>query len=152
MASSPAALLDRLTRGRGEKALRYSAVSVVGIITTQTLLVLLAGIMNIQPVTANVLAVTISAVPVFLLNKRWVWGRQGRARMRREVLPFWGLTLVGLLLSSGLVAVAHEHSDRTIWVMIANISGFGLVWVAKFLFLDAIVFAPQDDDVPEGAL
>ena len=115
MATTPAALLDRLTRGRGEKALRYSAVSVVGVVITQTLLVLLAGILNITPVVANLIAVTTSAIPVFLLNKRWVWGKGGRARVRREVLPFWALTLLGLVISTVLVAIAHEYSDRTIW-------------------------------------
>jgi len=146
VATTTTDLLDRLTRGRGEKALRYSAVSVVGVVITQTLLVILAGILNIQPVVANVIAVMTSAIPVFLLNKRWVWGKGGRARVRREVLPFWALTLVGLAISSGMVAIAHAYSDRTIYVMLANISGFGIVWVAKFLFLDAIVFGPDEDD------
>ena len=145
MAPSPTALLDRLTRGKVEKLLRFSAVSVVGIVITQALLLSLHGILNIGATTANLMAVTISAVPVFFLNKRWVWGKGGRAHLRKEVLPFWGFTLLGLLISTLLVVVADHISDRTWPVLLANISGFGIVWLAKFFFLDAVVFGIDED-------
>lgn len=146
MVTTPSALLDRLTRGRGDKALRYSAVSIIGIVITQSCLVLLHGILNIEATLANLAAVSVSAIPVFMLNKRWVWAKHGPAHLRREVLPFWGLTLVGLVLSTILVEIAHDYSDRTIWVMVANISGFGVLWVAKFLFLDTVAFRSDDED------
>lgn len=145
-------LLDRITRGRAEKLIRFGTVSVVGIVITQVLLVVLYGIMNETAEVANVLAVSISAVPVFILNKRWVWGRSGRAHLRREVLPFWGFTLLGLLLSTILVALVDDRTEATWPVMLANIAGFGLVWIAKFLFLDAVVFGEaQDEDAVADA-
>ena len=39
--------------------------------------------------------VSVVSIPAFLLNKYWVWGKRGRAHMRREVLPFWLFTVAG---------------------------------------------------------
>jgi putative flippase GtrA len=149
VAPSPTNLLDRLTRGKVDKLLRFSAVSVVGVILTQILLIVLHGILGVGAVWANVLAVSTSTGPVFLLNKRWVWGKGGRSHLRREVLPFWGFTLLGLALSTALVAVANRISDATLLVMAANISGFGIVWVAKFYFLDAVIFGAMEAEEAE---
>lgn len=138
-------LLDKITRGRGEQILRFGMVSAVGIVITQVLLVVLYGVLGLNATVANVVSVMLSAIPVFILNKRWVWGQLGPAKVRREIVPFWGFTLLGLLISTLLVTVVDDHTDRTWPVMLANISGFGLVWVAKFLFLDAVVFATPDE-------
>lgn len=141
---SPAAVLDRVTGGRGALALKYSMVSVIGVTITQILLVLLIGILDRPPVASNIVAVSVCAVPVFLLNKRWVWNHDGKVSLRREVLPFWVFTLAGLLLSTGLVALAHGASDSQVLVMAASVGGFGILWVAKFLFLDQIMFGHSE--------
>jgi putative flippase GtrA len=146
VAPFPTALLDRITGGRADKLVRFGMVSVVGVVITQVLLVVLHGLLDIDAIVSNVLAVSLSAVPVFLLNKRWVWGKAGRSHLRKEVLPFWGFTLLGLLLSTVLVAIADHISDRTWPVLLANISGFGIVWLAKFLFLDSVIWG--DDAAP----
>jgi putative flippase GtrA len=141
---SPAALLDRVTGGRGALALKYSMVSVIGVTITQVMLILLVGILDRHPVESNVEAVMLCAIPVFFLNKRWVWNQDGKVSFRREVLPFWAFTLAGLLLSTGLVALAHSLSDSQVLVMAANLAGFGVLWVAKFLFLDQIMFGHSE--------
>jgi putative flippase GtrA len=146
MNMSPSAVLDRVTGGRGALALKYSMVSVIGVTLTQVMLVLFIGILDRNPVGSNVVAVSLCAVPVFFLNKRWVWNHDGKISFRREVLPFWVFTLAGLLLSTGLVALAHSMSDSQILVMGANLAGFGVLWVAKFLFLDQIMFGHSERD------
>lgn len=146
MDMSPAAVLDRVTGGRGTLAVKYSAVSVIGVTITQVLLVLFVGILDWHPVVSNVAAVSLTAVPVFFLNKRWVWNHDGKVSFRREVLPFWMFTLAGLLLSTGLVALAHSLSESQILVMAANLAGFGMLWVAKFLFLDKVMFGHSERD------
>jgi putative flippase GtrA len=158
MDMSPAAMLDRVTGGRGALALKYSMVSVVGVTITQTLLLLFVGLLDHDPTWSNVVAVMVTAVPVFFLNKRWVWLHDGRVSFRREILPFWVFTGAGLALSTALVALAEEVSDSTLLVMLASIGGFGVLWVAKFLFLDRVMFGHseldevlgQDDEVVGG--
>ena len=143
-------LLDKITRGRADRLIRYSGASVVGVVLTQSLLVLFVGILNIDAEVSNLFAVMLTSIPVFYLNKRWVWGKAGPAQMRREVLPFWGFTLLGLVVSTVLVTVVDNYTERTWPVLLANIGGFGLVWVAKFLFLDSVVFGlvEEEEDQP----
>jgi putative flippase GtrA len=143
---SPAALLDRVTGGRGALAIKYSMVSVVGVTLTQVLLVVFVELLDLNPTRSNVAAVMITAVPVFFLNKRWVWNVDGRVSIRREIVPFWVFTAAGLLLSTLLVSVAEDISDSTLLVMAASIAGFGILWVAKFLFLDQVMFGRSEVD------
>jgi putative flippase GtrA len=145
---SLAAILDRFTGGRGALALKYSMVSVIGVVTTQTMLLVLVGFLDRDPTWSNVGAVTAMTLPAFLLNKRWVWLHDGRVSFRREILPFWVFTVAGLLLSTGLVALAERVSDSTLLVMCGSVGGFGLLWVGKFLFLDQVMFGrPERDEV-----
>ena len=140
----PATVLDRMTGGRGALAMRYSMVSVIGVVITQTLLVLFVGILDREPTWSNVVAVSLCAIPVFFLNKRWVWSHDGKLSIRREVLPFWVFTLAGLGLSTAMVAISKGISDSPLMVMAANISGFGILWVAKFLFLEQVMFVKSE--------
>ena len=143
---SPIAVLDRLTRGRGELAVRYSMVSVFGVVFTQLELAIFVGLLDLNPTKSNVAAVMICAVPSFMLNKRWVWNVDGKISVSREIVPFWVFTGAGLALSTLLVAIADNMSDSTLLVMIASVSGFGILWVAKFLFLDQVMFGHSEKE------
>jgi putative flippase GtrA len=141
---SPTLLLDRVTGGRGALAIKYSMVSVVGVLLTQVQLVIFVELLDGDPTTSNVIAVMLTALPVFFLNKWWVWSHDGKVSFRREVLPFWVFTGAGLALSTGLVALVEANYDSTLLVMAASIAGFGILWVAKFLFLDQIMFGHSE--------
>lgn len=144
-ASSAIALLDRITGGRSDKLVRYGSVSLIGVVFTQSLLVLLHGVLDVDATVSNLIAVMVSAGPAFLLNKRWVWNLRARSSFRREIVPFWAFTFLGLVVSTILVAIVDHYTDRTWPVLLANITGFGLVWISKFLFLDSVVFAALAD-------
>jgi putative flippase GtrA len=141
-------MLDRVTGGRGVKAIRYSMVSVVGVGVHQIVLITAYALIGMRGVSANVLAATVAAVPAFMLNKRWVWGAGGGAHFRREVLPFWAFTIAGLLLSTAFVWMADAWTESTVAVALASIAGFGVLWVAKFLFLDQIMFGRTGEPEP----
>ena len=55
-------------------------------------------------------------------------------------------TGAGLVLSTLLVAIAESVSDSTLLVMPASLAGFGLLWVAKFLFLDQVMFGHSEKE------
>jgi putative flippase GtrA len=144
------AALDRITGGRAQKAIKYSMVSVVGVTITQVLLLIFYGLLDWEATAANIVSVSLCSIPVFFLNKHWVWGKAGRAHVRREVLPFWGFSLAGLILSTIAVSIVDDWSESHLVVSAANISGFAVLWVAKFLFLDAVLFSGAHTE--EGAL
>lgn len=132
---------DRLGDMEWWRALRYSAVSVVGIVVTQAVLVGAHAVAGMAPILANTIAVSVAAIPVFFLNRAWVWQLSGRGSFRREVLPFWGFTLAGLVLSTLAVAAVSSMTTSTLAVSAANIGAFGVLWVAKFFVLDEVIFA-----------
>lgn len=146
----------------GQRAIRYVATSGFGVVTTQLLLVLFLYVLKWHPNTSNFAAVTLTSAPVFFLNKHWVWGKKGKAHMRREVLPFWLFNVAGLALSMVAVALvvnatknpdveSLKHGNK-LAVQFANVAGFGVLWVLKYLFLDKIMFGahhhtPYDEDI-----
>lgn len=123
-------------------------VSVVAVACSQTVLVLCSADFGLgwDPVPSNIAAVTISSVPSYLLNRAWVWGRRGSHRFLREVVPFWVFAFIGLGFSTLLVSLASRWSHATIVVSVANLTAFGILWVAKYLALDQLLFNLVEDD------
>lgn len=127
-----------------QKLLKYAGVSVVGVVLGQTLLLVFFAGFGWSAVVSNVSAVAIATVPVYFLNRRWVWGRIGRNRIMTEVVPFWAMAFIGLALSTLAVHWAHGHWDHPLAVSAANLSGFLIPWVAKFFLLDAVMFRDRE--------
>ena len=129
------------------KLLRYSGVSIVAIAVTQSSLWIGLVVIHWPAVGANIVAVSIGALPAYLLNRSWVWRRTERHSVRDEILPFWAYSLAGLALSSVLVGIADQWSSSTPIVMLANLTTYGLLWVGKFFLLEKILFRrPRCDD------
>jgi putative flippase GtrA len=148
--SAPSVLQTALAKIRSH-GLKYSAVSVVNVAIGQGLLILFAATIHILWLS-NVLAVCLSAVPAYYLSRAWVWGKTGKSHLTKEVLPFWGFALAGLVLSTIAVALAtsilgisgtprEELSvAQKLVPNIANMMAFGVLWVLKFFILDSFMF------------
>lgn len=150
------ALLDRWlgSRPRILKLVKYSTASVAGVVTSQTTLLFCFVVLGISAAVSNVIAVTIGAIPNYLINRAWTFNKQGTHSFTREVLPFWSMAFLGLLLSTFSVAWAADRwDDSAIAVSIANTAAFGVLWVAKYFVLDRVLFAPIahviEDDLTE---
>ncbi|MEO6988787.1 MAG: GtrA family protein, partial [Aquihabitans sp.] len=83
---SPSALMAHARTDAGKRALRYSATSVIAVGITQVLLLIFYRGLKYSATSANLSATMITSIPAFALNKYWVWGKRGRAHMRREVI------------------------------------------------------------------
>ncbi len=137
MSTSPFAGALAKVRSHG---LKYSAVSVVNVIVGQGLLILFHTVAGIPATLSNVMAVCISAVPAYYLNRAWVWGKRGKSHFTKEILPFWGFAFAGLIMSTLAVDWATEHFDSKLIPNIANLAAFGTLWVLKFFVLDSLLF------------
>ena len=82
----------------------------------------------------------VGTVPAYLLSRAWVWQRRGPHRLGGEVLTFWIMALVGLGLSSLAVRAVEEFTSETLFVVIGNLGAYGTVWVAKYLFLERVMW------------
>ncbi|HZD64630.1 MAG TPA: GtrA family protein [Acidimicrobiales bacterium] len=152
MSLSPRAVADLTRSATGRKAVKFAAVSAICVVVTQGVLFLTFGVLRLgTAIECNVIAIAVAAVPSYLLNRRWTWGRTSRSRVFREVLPFWTMSFTGLVVSTGAAAlgaqVAHSlglsHLATSITVNGSNLAAYAILWVGKFLFLDRLLFADR---------
>jgi putative flippase GtrA len=141
MRMTPAAVVARVQDDLGAKFVKYSAVSVISVIVSQVTLVACHDFFGWEPGWSNVTAVSVSSIPAYLLNRAWVWGKSGRSHFLKEVVPFWGMAIIGLALSTWLVVLAARWwPGSTVAVSAANLAGFGILWFAKFAVLEEVLF------------
>ena len=129
-----------------ERMVKYVAASAVGVVTGSTLLLFFLEVVDLEPVPANVLAVTLSSIPAYMINRAWVWNKKSGHDFKREIVPFWTLAFLGLLLSTFLVDYVTDHTDNSWLILVANWGGFALLWVAKFFILDRILFGATPEE------
>ncbi len=129
------------------KPVRYSLVSVVAVGVSQIVLISCNGVLGWSAVPSNLMAVSIGSIPSYALNRAWVWGKRGGNNVWREVVPFWAFALLGLAFSTLLVYLAARWSDSTLMLSAANLTAFGLLWVAKYYFLDALLFSTPEEEL-----
>jgi putative flippase GtrA len=142
-------LVGKLVRCGGVSvATTFLSLAVLGSLTASRLLP--AG-------WANVVATVAGIGPSYVLNRRWVWRRRGAHDLRREVLPFWAMELVALVLSTLAVSSAGRWADhaqlaagvRTAVVLATNIAVFGSLWIVQFIVLDRVLFrVPRTSQSP----
>ena len=90
------------------RKVRFVMVSAVAVPFSQAVFVLCKEGLELNGTASNLIAVTLSCIPSYLLNRYWVWGKRGKNHFWREVMPFWAIALVGLALSTLLVyLVSH---------------------------------------------
>jgi putative flippase GtrA len=154
MSLSPARLVALTQSPDGRKLIRYSMVSVIAVSVSVVVLAILHGLLNWTAFWSNIGATAVAAVPSYELNRRWAWGKSGKSHLWKEVVPFWVLAFIGLAFSTyWAVAADHlakshhvSHLARTVIVEGAVISAFGVLWIAKFIIFNKILFVhhPQD--------
>ena len=123
---------------------RFSVVSAMNVVVTQTLLQSFYRFTPIGAAWANVLAVGLSALPAFVILRGWVWDKSGDLSVTREIIPFWTYTFLGLIVSTAAVAAIEARWQSAIAVSVANIACFGALWVTKFVLLDRWLFDNGD--------
>jgi len=151
---SPTSLLERARTPGGRKLVRYSLVSVISVLFSQVVLFLAQFAWS--PRTSNIVAVCVSAVPSYQLNRAWAWGKTGRSHLMKEIVPFWGMALLGLILStwavgfaeSHVASITSSHLGQKLVVNAAALAAFGVLWIGKFVILNRVLFAPPGHPAP----
>jgi putative flippase GtrA len=154
----PSALLAAARSPEGQKMVRYTLVSVISVAVGQAILFLTFGVLKLFTASwDNVIAVCISAVPSYYLNRTWAWGKSGKSHLWREVVPFWALALAGLGFSTIAVGWTHDHTHHlhshlvvALLVNGANVAAFGVLWVVKFVIFNKWMFVHHLEDLPEA--
>lgn len=126
---------------------RYTMVSVISTVVSFVVLALIFGVLHLAgPEACTVIANVVAVVPNYYLNRRWVWGKGGRSHLTKEIVPFWAMSAIGIVVSIGGAALAHHigtvhhltHRELTGAVLLANILSFGIFWVLKFIVFNRL--------------
>jgi putative flippase GtrA len=152
---SPGALLDHIKSDEGRKQLRYAGISVVFVPIGQVLLQLFAHALfhagsgsdgDGAFTKASLLTAAILTGPNFFANRTFVWRDSSKDRLRTQILVFWVAAMLGVALST-LLTLWVEHLVKgkgavveSICVFGAQLVGFGVVWVGRYLILDRWLF------------
>ena len=127
------------------RQVRYVMVSAVAVPFSQAVFLLCKEGIELNGTTSNLIAVTLACIPSYLLNRYWVWGKRGKNHFWREVFPFWAMAALGLVLSTIFVWFVDQRTDVTVFLMAANLSAFGLLYIVKFVLLDRVLFKVADE-------
>src|ERR1017187_3684027 len=85
---------------QGRKLLRYTTVSALTTMVSFSSIALLYGLSIITSVIwATVVGNLIAAFPAYYLNRTWTWGKRGPSHLTKEVLPFAGMSGLGIGVS-----------------------------------------------------
>jgi putative flippase GtrA len=149
-------VLEKLRGPEGRKLFRYSMASAVAVVLSVLLLVLFNGVIGLSAWVSSTLATTVAAVPNYEMNRKWAWGKSGRSHLWKDVVPFWALAFLGWGFSTLSVHfmeayAKHHHFSHllsTFTVAIVYIGAFGVLWVAKFVIFNKVLFVHHLEDLP----
>jgi len=138
----------RLTQARTriERICRYGGASVVAAALAQAGLAVGYGLLRWSSTAAVALSLAVSVLPAYWINRRYVWPeREGGGA---PVLSFVVLALAGSGLTAGTTWIAENiarnsgsnHATLTLIVNATALATTVLVWAARFVIFDRLVF------------
>lgn len=141
--------LPRAPDGRfATKVMRYTGGSAVAFLTSEITLVACYSVGLLGTTGATVAAFFAGAIPNYALNRRWVWERRGRVRIGREIVLYAAVSLVSLVAAAAATgwadqAASGSKATRTALVAAAYLVTYGVLFVAKFVAFEMVVFAER---------
>jgi putative flippase GtrA len=143
---------DRPPEPVATRMVRSVGVGVATTILTNAVLVALSVGLGVRAGLANVIGTICGIGPSYAWNRRYVWRLRGPSDIRRQVIPFWTLSLVGLVVSTvaadkvGTVGARWAPGVRAVALPAANLAVFATLWLVQFLVLDRVLFRRRTHD------
>ncbi len=131
---------------------KYASVSIVSTIVSQVVLFSTYHIWKVgSAMECNVIATAVASLPAYYLNRTWTWGKTGRSRVWREVVPFWAISFTAMVMSTAAVGVAAHNADRiasgslarALIVNGANLLTYACIWSARYFIFNRYLFGAR---------
>ena len=154
----PAPLERKLRTEAGKRFTRFVLVAVAAVITSQVMLGLLTGPVNLSAGTSGVVASMVAALVSYLLS-RWAWERKGKPDWLRETLPFWVVS-VAVWITLGLTShyasvwahsMGYTHLLKHVVVQGAYFLMNCVTFVLRFLIFHYVLFTDKSRDEEAAA-
>src|SRR5215472_3714439 len=147
----PAPIERKLRNDTGKRFSRFVLVAVVGVVTSQIVLGLLTGPIDLHSAGAAGVIASMTAALVSYILSRWAWERTGKPDLLRETLPFWLVSAAvwGILgLTSHFASVwahaeGYTHLKKHLVVQGAYFLMNCVTFLARFLFFHHVLFAKK---------
>lgn len=161
---SPSALLEHAKTDEGRKQLRYAGVSVVFVPLGQIVIQVLGALVfytrtaqggkEINWVAASIASAAILTVPNFFANKYVVWKETSKENIRVQAIVFWVAAMLGVTFATVLTFIVDAMIDGHGWlekvaVFFAQLTGFGIVWLGRYVILDRWIFKVIQGEDPD---
>jgi putative flippase GtrA len=151
-------LWERRDTPEAKQLFRYTMVSVISTVVSFAVLTLIFGVLHLWgEIVSTVVANASATIPSYYLNRKWVWGKTGRSHMMKEIVPFWAMSAIGIVVSIGGAAVARHigiehqlsHFAQTLLVLVANVISFGIFWVLKYILFNRLFHVHTLEELDE---
>lgn len=145
-------------RALGLRFSKFTAGSIFSTLLSQATLTGLFGWAHTSVTVATVVAFVVGAIPNFVINWKWTWGRDGRPALVRELVPYLAIIIAGGLAATGLTTLTDHvlapmitaRGWRTVTVDMAYLASYAILFVAKFALLDKVFGARRGKRTPAG--
>jgi putative flippase GtrA len=130
---------------------KYSASSVVATVVSQVAFALCYWFGT--PATVATLVAWLSgAVPNYVLNRRWTWGRSGH-KLPYTIIVIGSAVTAAVVTSvtDHLVRPVDSHALKTLLVTGSYFGTYAVLFIVKFVLFDRLVFA-KTPPVAAGAV
>jgi putative flippase GtrA len=137
---------------------RYTAVSVISTAVSFGVLAIVFGVLHLWgEVGSTVFANVCATVPSYYLNRKWVWKKGGRSHLMKEIVPFWAMSAIGIVVSIVGASIARHvgaehhfsHLQQTALVLLANVLSFGIFWVLKYMLFNRLFHVHPLEELDE---
>lgn len=150
-------MLARIIRDRLflKRLWRYAVTSAVATAVSEATLLLLYGTGALGATTSAVVANLAGTFPSYFMSRYWIWPEADRRRPGRQVVAYWVISIVSLVVSSAVTGVAAAnapggHEAHLVIVGVAYVGTYALLWVAKFVIYQRLLFRPGPGDTRAG--
>jgi putative flippase GtrA len=144
--------LTKLRTGRGRWLLwaKYSASSVVATVVSQVAFALCYWF-GTPALVATLVAWLAGAIPNYVLNRRYTWGRSGQ-KLPYTIIVVGSAVAAAVVtsLTSHLVQPIESHAWKTVLVSGSYLGTYAVLFIAKFVLFDRLVFAPTSEPVADA--
>jgi putative flippase GtrA len=153
----PGPLESRLRTEAGNRFLRFLPAALAAVLTSQVVLAILTGPVNMGGFTAGVLASVVAAGVSYVLS-RWAWERKGKPDLLRETLPFWAVSIAVWLILGATTHFANSwaksngitHLERHLVVNGAYFAMNCITFVCRFLIFHYLLFNNKRKETVPG--
>lgn len=135
-------LVDR----HGARMAKYLTGSIVAMLVSTVTFMGTFGPGVLGSKSASLAASATGAIANYFLNRRWTWGRRGRADFQRELVPYWTTVVVTAVVAAGVTGavnaivrdITSDRGIRTIANTCAFLATYGVSFLVKYRMFDRL--------------